>query len=241
MTTSDYQPPKAPKRPLEQPEVPVKKQKTKLTFAEFQLDNADLYNPFANFPAGPKGIFFHRNDFHGHACSETENDLMFKYFNQLDVEQECRELATLDLQINKQTSKFFRENNYSEKDRILHDETERLTDHLKTLDIRSQNICESMMKTNLYQEKCFGFLKEVFQQRIPNDITNLIYEYVIEKKPEPQQVMFIDDSHDLPFIITDDESSDDEIDWSVPSVCDTCNTRLLTCNCSCLCNCDCSE
>lgn len=235
MTTSDYNTPQSKKRSLPQSTESSKKQKTQLTFPEFQITIPALYNPFINLPDGPKGIFFQSIDQYGSFWGDPDTDLVERSYRELEVEQEQRELVAAEIQINEKQAQFFRENRYYEQDRILSLRNNDLTLLQIKLDTCSQNIAKKILTTNFYNTKCFEFLKITFLKKFPDEIIEMISDYVtgytkpeaaapeprIQPQPQPQY-------SDLPFAVTDDEEEG--------------------CQCSCtiysdnpFCNCDCHQ
>lgn len=214
MTTFDYTTQQSKKRSLPQSTESSKKQKTQLTFPEFQIQIPALYNPFINLPDGPKGIFFQSIDQYGSFWGSPDTNLLELSYKELEVEQECREVARIELQIALKETKFFRENGYPERDRLFTEKVNRLKLHLIRLDSRSQNIAKKIMTTNLYKEKCFEFLKITFLKKFSDKIIEMISDYVTGyTKPQPRTQSQTSDSRyaisDLPFAITDDDEEDD--------------------------------
>lgn len=181
MTTSDYNTPQSKKRSLPQSTESSKKQKTQLTFPEFKIEIPALYNPFINIPDGSKCIIFQSIREYGSFWGSPDTDFVERLYRELELEQEQREIAAAQIQINEKQAQFFRENRYFEEHRILTEKNDKLNLNLIKLDLCSQNLAKSILNTNFYKETCSNLLFETFQQKLPFETIDLILDFVHER------------------------------------------------------------
>lgn len=204
MTTSDYTP-KAPKRPLEQPEDPSKKQK---------LDQQKIAvpNPFSHTDK-PIGIFFSLLEL---IKSDAQfQQFMADYFLLQDYQQN-QTYPTYCIAYREMLEHFKDLSKHRRKEHILmikmnfYDCNGWETQLIKNSDKYNKNLVEignaqkncidsvnELLGTEVYQKLCDSFLQKLFNKTFPKDITQLISNFVNERVEaatfwrSPQGFLFI--------------------------------------------------